>query len=438
MLLRASRRAVQDPDLLAVPRAQLLVCTTEPLQPPTDALLALRQALPPTGPCLFRAPGQAAAEAEFLLALFLSPAQLDSLYDQMLAARRAGRSCTLVVAQRPQELLAFGRWLEQRAQGGRLQGLRLIVASDIAAVAEQLPQRLAHPTQDNLLRMPLMPEIENGPLRNFYLFSPELQAVVGRLRAFAENGIQRVCLLGGPGSGKTTLAYYFYLARGRGQFVAVNLLAENTRDKAAIKSLLCGHVAGAFPGAGARTGAFTQARDGVCFIDESHDISGPVMEVLMEAFDNGQYLPYGANSKRQVECAIAFATNRSWDYLQKAVNLDEFTRLGAAIVQLPPLAVREEDLIGLTASLLARLGEQCRSWSAPEGFDAEAWALLRNQRWRGNLRGLARVVEASFVETAARGGKNLIGAEAVVDALRLWEPDQHHSHALYEPAPTGT
>src|SRR3546814_14100260 len=49
----------------------------------------------------------------------------------------------------------------------------------------------------------------------------------------------------------------------RGRFVSVNLAAENTGDKAAVKSLLCGHVSGAFPGDGSRTGAFTHARDGV-------------------------------------------------------------------------------------------------------------------------------------------------------------------------------
>src|SRR3546814_16130911 len=85
----------------------------------------------------------------------------------------------------------------------------------------------------------------------------------------------------------------------RGRFVSVNLAAENTGEKAAVKSLLCGHVSGAFPGAGSRTGAFTHARDGVRFTVENQGIDGPVMEVLMEACDHDQYLALGASANEQ-------------------------------------------------------------------------------------------------------------------------------------------
>src|SRR5690606_11878097 len=128
-------------------------------------------------------------------------------------------------------------------------------------------------------------------------------------------------------------------------------------------------------------------------LDESHQISGAVMEVLMEALDNGQYLPYGASAKQPLECALLFASNRSWQQLQNAVNLDEFTRLGAAIVEVPPLAQREEDLIAVVATTLARLAAPCRSWVPPEGLSPDAWRRVREAHWHGNLRGLIRVLE---------------------------------------------
>lgn len=373
-------------------------------------------------------------EEEFALSLFVEPALLDPLADRVLAAREAGQLTTLIVAVQCGQLAALGRWLQARVRSRRLVGLRLVMAQNVEDAMRQLPDRLRHGVEDNVVRMPVSTEVERPDFRSFFVFSPELQGVIGRIRAFAENGIVRAYLLGGPGSGKTSLAYFYHLVRARGQFVSVNLAAENTGEKAAVKSLLCGHVAGAFPGAGARHGAFTQARDGVCFIDEAHGVSGPVMEVLMEALDNGQYLPFGSSTKRQLDCALLFASNRTWPQLQAAVNIDEFTRLGAAVLEVPELRRREEDMIAVIASTLAKMGESCTTWTAPAGIDEAGWKRIRECRWHGNVRALVRVIEAAFVEAAASSASVLIPAAAIENGISLWEPATHHSHRLYAAA----
>lgn len=401
----------------------------------------LQKVLPPGSRVIMRAVEDAHPEvpatpldAEFALGLFVEPSALDRLADRVLAAREAGTNATLIIAVQGHQLADLGRWLQARAHKGRLVGLRLILARDTEDLLRQLPDRMRHGVEDNLIRMPVSTEIEDSPHKNFFVFSPELQSLIGRIRAFARNGISRAYLLGGPGSGKTSLAYFYYLVRSKGRFVSVNLAAENTGDKAAVKSLLCGHVIGAFPGAGARLGAFTHARDGVCFIDEAHGVTGSVMEVLMEALDNGQYMPFGASAKQPLDCALLFATNRTWASLQASVNIDEFTRLGAAVLEVPELHKREEDLIAVIATTLARLGGSCTTWTAPEGIDDAAWRRIRECRWHGNVRALVRVIEAAFVETAADGATTLIPATAIDDGIALWEPAQHHSHQLYAAA----
>jgi len=423
----ASREPAADV-LVVAPEAYLRDrLSTEALQLPADRRV---QTVSLTDP---RATG--GIESPYVLSLFSNPLDLDALADQVVAARGAGRETVLIVAINSTQLVALGQWLERRAPTGRLQGTRLLLASDVDGVAQQLIQRLRPVTEDNVIRMPATTEVDNTAFKNFFVFSPELQALVARIRGFAQNGVSRACLLGGPGSGKTTLAYYYFLVRSKGRFVSINLAAENVGDKAAIKSLLCGHVSGAFPGAGARTGAFQHARDGVCSLDESHEISGAVMEVLMEALDNGQYLPYGASAKQPLECAVLYATNRSWTFLQNAVNLDQFTRLGASTLQVPELSRREEDMIAVVATCLSRLASKCSNWVAPTGLSSEAWATIKDCRWHGNIRGVVRVLESAFVDTATtRGGDTLIRAPEIEQGILLWEPKTHHSHQIYAAA----
>jgi DNA-binding NtrC family response regulator len=421
-----------------VPPPYVLVLASQLQARDPESAAAITAAVPACERYEFITPVQllegAAVDSRFVLSLFIEPGQLDALADRVLAARQSGRDTSLIVAINGKQLTALGRWLERRANENRLAGVRLLLAETVESVARQLPERLLPVREDNVIHMPVTPEVENTQHRNFYVFSPGLQALVARMRAFAHNGINRAYLLGGPGSGKTSLAFYYWLVRRSGRFVAVNLLSENTGDKAAVKSLLCGHVSGAFPGAGARIGAFAQARDGVCFLDEAHSITGPVMEVLMEALDNGQYLPFGAAAKQPLECALLFASNRSWQTLQNSVNLDEFTRMGAAVLQVPELTAREEDMIAVVATTLARLADRCTSWKAPLGISEAAWQLIRNCRWHGNVRGLVRALEAAFIDTATRTEEALIQPAEMEQGIALWEPQAHHSHQLYAAA----
>lgn len=433
-----SKAAEQTSFVDTRPPAYLTVIGQEILRADGEGLAQLQHHVPEGQRFEFislleRNPGQP-LRSDYVLSLFVDPAQLDGVLDQVIAARKDGRPTVLIIAINSSQFVALGNWMDQRASAGRLSGVRLMVGTDVAAIARQLPERLKPVTEDNVIRMPVSTEIENSPYKSFYVFSPELQALVARVRGFARNGVTKAILMGGPGSGKTSLAYYYYLVRAQGQWVSVNLAAENVGDKAAIKSLLCGHVSGAFPGAAARNGALTTARDGVCFMDESHEIAGAVMEVLMEVLDSGQYMPYGASAKRQMECALLYATNRSWAHLQSGVNLDEFTRMGAARLEVPQLNRREEDMIAVVATTLAKLAAPCKEWKPAIGLTPESWKMLRESPWHGNIRGMIRVLEAAFVDTASRTGDTLIQAAEIERGIEMWEPKTHHSHQIYAAA----
>ena len=339
---------------------------------------------------------------------------------------------TLIVVAKPSELRALGSWLTQHGETEKLQGVRLAVASDLNELPGILATRLTPVKEPNIIRMPVSPEVECKVFKNFFAMSDELRSIVRHMRELAENNIYRVYLLGAPGAGKTTLAYHYYLCRGKGNFVAVNLTAESTGDKESMKSLICGHVPGALPGANSREGALSFAGEGVCFLDESHGVTGVVMQVLMEVLDSGQYLPYGGTKKRSLDCAVIFASNRSWEALREMMNLDEHARLGATLIKLSDLAAREEDLIAVLATTLDNFSKKCTTWKPPTGISPAAWAEYKKCQWRGNTRTLIRVTETACVSWATAGSPDgVVGSEFVKEGLDLWEPATHSTAGMY-------
>ena len=56
-----------------------------------------------------------------------------------------------------------------------------MLAADVDDVARQLDSRLQSFPGDNVIRMPLTPEVENSPPRNFYVFSPQLHNLVAHM-----------------------------------------------------------------------------------------------------------------------------------------------------------------------------------------------------------------------------------------------------------------
>lgn len=380
------------------------------------------------------------ARCGMVLSLFQPQTVLSKLLDHLRAARAVRRDGTpvLVIAIHLEQLTQIGAWLYTKATSEQLEGIRLILAGDTAGVIAQLGDRLGAVREANFLKMPVNTEADNPEFKYMFCISPQLRALVRLIRQLAENNINRLYVLGGPGTGKSSLAYYYYLCRGRGRYVNVNLTSEATDDKTAMKSLLCGHVPGAIGEGGGREGALSMAQDGVCFLDESHGVSGVVMQVLMEVLDTGQYLPYGGTSKRKLESAVLFASNRSWEHLRNLINLDEHARLGATLVGVPDLKQRDEDLIAVMAGTLANFKRGCTTWHAPTGLTDRAWEALRRCPWYGNLRTLIRVIETACVECGKVSDRpGLITAEQIRRGLDLWEPEDHHSLRLYSSATVG-
>lgn len=224
---------------------------------------------------------------------------------------------------------------------------------------------------------------------------------------------QALLILGESGSGKEAVARLVHALRETpGPFVALNVAAV---PEALFESELFGHVRGAFTGAvQAHLGAFRQAHGGVLFLDEVGDLRKELQVKLLRAIDQMRVRPVGGNEDVKVDVNIVAATSRDLRAMCEsgAFRSDLYYRLAGAVIEVPPLRERLDELAAL-ALLAARRAQ-------PDlALDVEAVEALCGYEWEGNVRELEHVMSQAVVAALARGSKLVTRADL---PARLCEP----------------
>lgn len=226
-----------------------------------------------------------------------------------------------------------------------------------------------------------------------------------------------VTLIGETGTGKDVLARTIHLQspRRNGPFVVFDCgaVAANLAE-----SELLGHERGAFTGAvGAHMGAFERAHGGTLFLDEIGELPLDLQTRLLRLLGNSSVRRVGGTQDRPFDVRIVAATNRD---LQAEVSAGRFRRdlyfrLAAAVVQVPPLRERGEDIPVLAACLLEDLGH------GEVRITPEALRSLTSRPWRGNVRELKNTLACAI---AFLDGSLLEARHLTVPSPRETEPDQ--------------
>jgi len=197
--------------------------------------------------------------------------------------------------------------------------------------------------------------------------------------------------LGETGCGKDLLAHALHdlSARAGGPFVVFDCgaVAANLAE-----SELLGHERGAFTGAvAAHAGAFERAHGGTLFLDEVAELPLDLQPRLLRALESRKVRRVGGKLDRRVDVRVIAATNRDLrtDVAAKRFREDLFFRLAVAVIPVPPLRGRLEDLPELVESLLADLGRRDLRVAAA------TVAALRAHPWPGNVRELKNVLSCS-------------------------------------------
>jgi DNA-binding NtrC family response regulator len=200
-----------------------------------------------------------------------------------------------------------------------------------------------------------------------------------------------ITLVGDTGSGKDVLAQgiHTHSRRAGAPFVIFDCgaVAQNLAE-----SELFGHERGSFTGAvNSHAGAFERAHGGTLFLDEVGEMPIDLQPRLLRALEGRRVRRVGGSSDRPVDVRVIAATNRDLheEVAEGRFRQDLFFRLGGAVVPVPALRDRRDDLPLLVRSILDEIGQSHLEVTAP------TLDMLARHRWPGNVRELKNVLTSA-------------------------------------------
>ena len=206
-----------------------------------------------------------------------------------------------------------------------------------------------------------------------------------------------VLVQGESGTGKEFIVRLIHdqSPRASGPFVSINCAALT---ETLLESELFGHVRGSFTGAVRdKPGLFEVASGGTLFLDEIGEVAPTVQAKLLRALQEREIRRVGAERNITVNARVVAATNRD---LREAVAAgtfreDLFFRLGAFVIEVPPLRDRREDIPALVQDFIRRASTRMKKDA--DSISASAMNALMNYHWPGNVRELQHAIERAVI-----------------------------------------
>ena len=238
-----------------------------------------------------------------------------------------------------------------------------------------------------------------------------------------------VMILGESGTGKELVArsIHYNGPRKRSNFVSLNCAAV---VEPLIEAELFGFKKGAFTGAVRdKAGLFEQADRGTLFLDEVGDMSVEVQKRLLRVLQFGEFMRVGDKKVVKVDVRIISATNKDIHSLvqEGSFREDLFYRLNTAVVTLPPLRDRLDD-VALLIDHFATL-HSSKNEGPATAFDGSAIDELRRREWKGNVRELENAVR-KLISLAPPGSR--LGRREILSQISSDQPDPQEAASLKE------
>ncbi len=207
----------------------------------------------------------------------------------------------------------------------------------------------------------------------------------------------RILITGQNGTGKELVANQIHQKsnRSKSPLIEVNCAAIPSE---LIESELFGHLKGAFTSAVKdRKGKFEAASGGTLFLDEIGDLSLGAQAKVLRALQENKVQRVGSDKDISVDVRVLAATNKN---LKEEITAGRFRedlyhRLAVILIEVPPLAQRTDDIPLLTKHFINQIAS--KDGMPVKKIDSEAYDLLKQYSWSGNIRELRNVIERLMI-----------------------------------------
>jgi hypothetical protein len=200
-----------------------------------------------------------------------------------------------------------------------------------------------------------------------------------------------VLITGEVGTGKELVARLVHLNSGRKDrpFVPINL---TSMPSSLVSAELVGSAKGAFTGADRnRRGVLESAHGGTLFLDELEDAPLEAQMLLLRAIDSGTIRPVGGEREVAVDFRVVAAVRSELSELARGrtIRQDFLHRVASAVIRVPPLRERTEDIPELANHFLSNFR---RDQGRELQISSAALAALAAYDFPGNVRELAGII----------------------------------------------
>ncbi len=234
------------------------------------------------------------------------------------------------------------------------------------------------------------------PFNDIVAVSKSMREVLHHVSMISEWSVP-VLIQGESGVGKELVAGAIHNLSERREkpFVAVNCGAF---PETLLDSELFGHCRGAFTGATVnKRGLIEEADGGTLFLDEIGEAPNALQLRLLRFLDNGKFRRIGEVVERQSDVRIIAATNRALkDEIDEGrFREDLYFRLSVAVIDIPPLRERQDDILALTQWFLEKCSKRMKR-KVPK-IHPDVNEIFMKYRWPGNVRELENTIEHLLV-----------------------------------------
>jgi DNA-binding NtrC family response regulator len=221
--------------------------------------------------------------------------------------------------------------------------------------------------------------------------NPMMRALYEQATRFAGTDFP-VLICGENGTGKEVIADFIHThsTRNTAKMLKINCAAF---PETLLDNELFGHEKGAYTGAETMfKGVFERAHQSSLFLDEIGDMPLTIQSKILRVLQNHEIRRIGGDRTITVDVRFIAATNKDLRKLisAQAFREDLFYRLDVAVLDLPPLRERKEDIPLLAEYFLTEYAQN-HPVIAKE-ISGEVLAILAQHHWPGNVRELRNTI----------------------------------------------